>query len=336
MSKTILFALTDWEWQTFFPGKMRADVLSLAGKAVVVDPLSFDEAGWAQQLQDTQPDILVAAWKTPTLPDNWATLTGGRLKYLCYLAGSVRKLVNPRQLEDGLIVTNWGNTISRVVAECALMLAIACMRRASYWTISMHREGTWKTPDTITGSVFERRIGIHGFGAISRELVKLLQPFDTTISTYSPRVPDQLLAEYNVHRADTLEDLFADNDIVFELAALTPENTGVVTEELLRRIPEGGAFVNIGRGAVVDEAALARVAADGKIQVGLDVYGQEPLPADSPFRHNDAILTLPHLGGPTTDRRQDSGRLAIQNLKAFLQGGDLESVVNVDVYQRAS
>ncbi|KAF0095485.1 MAG: D-isomer specific 2-hydroxyacid dehydrogenase NAD binding domain protein [Puniceicoccaceae bacterium 5H] len=336
MSNTILYALTDVEWQTFFPGKMRDEVTGLAENAVVVDPLSFDAETWEQQLSETKPDILVACWKTPALPENLQKLTDGKLQYVCYLSGSVRKLLTAEHIDDGLTVTNWGNSISRTVAECGLMLGIACMRRASYWTIGMHRANAWKTPETITGSLFERRIGLHGFGSISRELVKLLQPFDTQISTYSPRVPDALLEEFNVSRADTLESLFADNDIIFELAALTPENTGIVTEELLRSIPEGGAFINIGRGAVVDEEALARVAADGKIQVGLDVYGKEPLPKDSPFRQNDAVMTLPHLSGPTTDRRQDCGRLAIQNIKAYQNGGELESVVTVSVYQRAS
>jgi len=233
-------------------------------------------------------------------------------------------------------VTNWGNTISRTVAECGLMLAIAALRRAGHWQLAMHQEGSWKTPETVSGSLFERHVGLHGFGAISQALAKLLQPFEVKISTFSPSVPDSLLTEFNVHRAATLDDLFSQNDVIIELAALTPKNEHIVTERHLRMIPEGGAFVNVGRGKVVDEDALARVAAEGKIQVGLDVYGDEPLPPDSPFRGMRNIVLLPHLGGPTTDRRQDSGRLALRNMRSFLEGGSMEAQISAQVYARAT
>jgi phosphoglycerate dehydrogenase-like enzyme len=105
---------------------------------------------------------------------------------------------------------------------------------------------------------------------------------------------------------------------------------------LLRLIPEGGVFVNVGRGLVVDEAAMARVAAEGRLQVALDVYEQEPLPAESRLRGMPNVTLLPHLGGPTRDRRRDSGALALKNLRAFLRGEALESLVTLEVYDRAT
>ena len=98
----------------------------------------------------------------------------------------------------------------------------------------------------------------------------------------------------------------------------------MVTGDLLRSMPKGAAFVNVGRGAVVDEDALATVAAERPdIQVALDVYGTEPLPADSPFRGMENVLLLPHLGGPTTDRRRDAGDHGIENLRRYVAGKDL-------------
>jgi phosphoglycerate dehydrogenase-like enzyme len=201
----------------------------------------------------------------------------------------------------------------------------------------MHHENGWKErTSVVTGSLFERKVGLHGFGAISREVVKLLKPFNVTISTYSPSVPDSLLEEFGVQRAKDLETLFSQNDVVIELAALTPKNTGIVTEELLRSIPAGGVFVNVGRGAVVDEPALARVARDGHIQVALDVYTSEPLPENSPLRGMTDVLLLPHLGGPTTDRRRDATSLGIANIRRYLNGEDLESRITPSVYKRST
>jgi phosphoglycerate dehydrogenase-like enzyme len=235
-----------------------------------------------------------------------------------------------------VIVTNWGNSIAATVAECTLMLILMALRRASWWAIAMHREGAWKNNSTITQSLLGRRVGIHGFGGISQTLVPMLRPFTDQIQTFSPRVPDEILAKCGVSRAHSLEELFSQCEVVIELAAATPENYRMVKESHLRLIPEGGVFVNVGRGCVVDESALLRVAREGRIQIALDVYEQEPLPPDSPFRGLPNVTLLPHLGGPTRDRRRDSGVLALRNLRAFLRGEPQEAVVTIDVYDRST
>ena len=79
-----------------------------------------------------------------------------------------------------------------------------------------------------------------------------------------------------------------------------------------------------------------RVAREGRLQVALDVYEQEPLPADSPFRGLPNVTLLPHLGGPTRDRRRDSGALALNNLRAFQRGEPLQAVVSLEVYDRST
>lgn len=332
----ILVALTPTEKEHFLPGKLFSELEGLASSFRLVNPLDLAPDGWREVLAEFRPEILVGAWRTPSLPKNVQEITGDSLSYVCYLPGSVRKLVPDELVQEGLLVTNWGNSIARTVAECGLMMAIACLRRIAYWNVHMRTDLAWKKGDSLTGSLFERRVGLHGFGVIARELVKLMQPFNVTVSTYSPSVPDAILEEFNVARTTSLEALFSENDVIIELAALTPKSRHMVTEAHLRMIPEGGVFVNIGRGAVVDEEALARVAAEGRIQVGLDVFGVEPLPADSPFRKLDNVLLLPHLSGPTTDRRQDAGAFGLENIRRFVKGEPLESVITADVYARAT
>jgi hypothetical protein len=72
------------------------------------------------------------------------------------------------------------------------------------------------------------------------------------------------------------------------------------------------------------------------LQIGLDVYETEPLPKDSPLRGLPNVALLPHIAGPTKDRRQDTSSFAIENLQRFLQGKPLESVITLDVYDRAT
>jgi phosphoglycerate dehydrogenase-like enzyme len=331
---SIGIVLEPWEMESFLPSAVKAALAGISGNIHYAGSDSFpDGAGFTDWLRGNSVEILMSGWTTPGLPEDREALPG--LKYVCHLAGSIKGTIPDSLIEQGLLVTNWGNSISRTVAETGLMLAIAGLRRVSYWTIEMHLRGGWKERTSVqTGSLFGRRVGLHGFGAISQELRKLLVPFGVPVMTYSPSVPDALLAEFDVTRARDLRELFAANDVVVELAALTPGNRGCVTEELLRLIPEGGVFVNIGRGAVVDEEALARVAAEGRIQVALDVYGKEPLPKDSPFRKLDSVLTLPHLGGPTIDRRQDSAWFGLENIRRYLAGDPVESQITAEVNRR--
>lgn len=332
-----IVALSDLEAADFFPGGMWAELESLIpGFKRIRLPLS-DPQDWLRLWKQTpDAEILVSAWQTPPLNGPLSPADLQSLRYVCYLAGSVRKLVPRELVAQGVVVTNWGSSIAGTVAECTLMLILMALRRASHWAIAMHKNGAWKDSTTVTQSLIGRRVGIHGFGVISQKLVPILRPFTDQIYTYSPRVPDELVAAHGVQRANSLEELFSTSDVVVELAAATPDNFHVVTEAHLRMISEGGVFVNVGRGCVVDEAALARVALEGKIQIALDVYEQEPLPANSPLRGIPNVTLLPHLGGPTRDRRRDSGALALKNLRAFLEGEPQEGVVNLDVYDRST
>ncbi|MCH6259102.1 hydroxyacid dehydrogenase [Puniceicoccaceae bacterium K14] len=331
-----IIALTQIEIETFLPGNRLDEAQALLEPYKLVDPTEVEsEEGWKGILKECEPEIILAAWKTPTIPEDYHESLPS-LKYVCYLPGSIRKLIPRATIENGLKVTNWGGSISRTVSEMGLLLMLCCMRRVAHWQQQMHYKAGWKNQDTQTQSLFERRVGLHGFGSISQQMVPLIKPFTENISAYSPGVPDSIFEELGVKRAETLEELFSENDVIVELASLTEKNYKIVTEELLRMMPDGAAFVNVGRGLVVDEEALARVAKEKDLQVGLDVYGVEPLPDDSPFRGMPNVLLLPHLGGPTTDRRRDAGDLSIGYLKAYRETGEVEDAITLHVYDRAT
>jgi phosphoglycerate dehydrogenase-like enzyme len=330
--RRLLAVLTPPEVADFLPEPLGTEVRALAGEFRLVDPTALAAADFQRLLAEAGPDVLLAGWKTPALP----AATPPDLAYVCYLAGSVRKLVTRAHLEGGLAVTNWGDSVSRVVAECALLLALASLRRAGHWIPAMHRPGAWKPGRTETASLFGRRVGLHGFGRIARELARLLQPFGVDLSVWAPETDPALYAAHGARRAGSIEELFARNEVIVELAPLIPATAGLVTERLLRLIPPGGVFVNVGRGAVVDEQALLRVAREGGIQVALDVYDPEPLAADSGLRGLPNVILLPHLGGPTTDRCRDAGGFALRNLRAYASGRPLEARVTPEVFDASS
>jgi phosphoglycerate dehydrogenase-like enzyme len=336
---TLLVALTEAEEADFLPPKVRAqlDALPLRQELVRL-PLASPEA-WPRMVKEAKVDALLAAWACPTLPEDLLVGGEGGMRYVAYLAGSVRKLV-PRPLIDrGLQVTNWGSSISRTISECGLLLILSALRRASFWSVAMHRDGAWKQGlQTVTQSLFEKSVGLHGFGQIAQQMVPLLRPFGVDISAYSPSVPDAVLAEHGVRRSPSLEELFSGNDVVVELAPYHAKNHHIVTESLLQSIRPGGVFINIGRGAVVDEEALIRVAREraDDLQVGLDVYEKEPLAKDSALRGLPNVALLPHIAGPTKDRRRDSAFLAMENLAHFVHGRAISDPITLDVYDRST
>ncbi len=331
---SILAVLTPTEVREFLPEPLLAEARLMAPAFRLVDPSGMDDATFARELAATNPEVLLGCWKTPPLPDALPP----RLRYVCYITGSVKRLISRAHLERGLVATNWGGSISRTVAEAALFHILACLRNASHWAISMHQPGVaaWKNGFTDSRSLFCRSVGIHGFGSVARELVRLLKPWDCPITALAPDLTAELAHAYGVERAASLNALFSRNEIIVELAPLIPATTGLVTERMLRLIRPGGVFINVGRGAVVDEDALLRVAREGKISVGLDVYATEPLPADSGFRALPKVSLTPHTAGPTIDRYPDAGAFALQNLRAYADDRPLEAVVTPEIYDQSS
>ncbi|MGA3008441.1 MAG: NAD(P)-dependent oxidoreductase [Opitutaceae bacterium] len=330
---SLLAALTPVEQEDFLPEPLFTEIRAVAVHFSRFDPETSGEADFYRTLTEVDPEVLLACWKTPRLPP----VLPPRLRYVCYLAGSVKRLITRDQIERGLLVTNWGSSVGRLVAEAALLHILSCLRRASFWTVAMHRENGWRTGvNTRTVSLFGRRVGLHGFGSVARELVRLLRPFGVMISAFAPDIDEAAEHEFGITRARSFEALFADNDIIVELAPLIPATKCCVTEHHLRLIRPGGVFVNVGRGKVVEEDALVRVASEGKIFFGLDVFPIEPLPPNHPLRGLTNVMLTPHLAGPTVDRRCDAGAVALRNLSAYAEGKPLEALVTPEIYDYSS
>ena len=336
----LLIALGKGEIDDFLPEPLFQRVKELFPDHLYYDTSNEDDAvarGYEKAIREYQPSVILSGWTTPSMPPETLERIPGSIRYYCHLGGTVRRLFPREFVDKGLLVTNWGDVISESVAECALFLTLASLRRGTKWAIGMHTEGKWRSGRFDDNySLLGRKVGLHGFGVISRSLVEMLRPFRVSISTFSPSVPDRLLEEKGVERAESLEELFSGSDVLVELAPNKPENFHIVDERLLRMLQPGSCFVNVGRGAVVDTDALVRVARDGKIQIGLDVYEEEPLPQDSPLRGLRNVNMLPHLGGPTRDQRCKSGEVAVENLRRYTQSEELRFVVTPQVYDRAT
>ncbi len=292
----------------------------------------------AGRLRDLAPEVVLTGWSTPRVGDECAADQESSLRYICHLAGSVRHLVPRAFLERGGLVTNWGEIPSGAVAEQALLLALAALRNLSNWSaVIQRREEAGSHIERLnTRTLFGRSVGLHGFGRVARSLVTLLRPFGVTMHAHSAGVPDAMIRAAGVTPCASIEHLCARSEVLFECEALTTATAGSITASALAALPDGAVFVNVGRGGLVDEAALLHEATTGRIRPALDVVVSEPLVPNSAFCGvSDAVLS-PHIAGPTFDQYPQIGGFAVRNIARYLAGGALESVVTLEEYDRAT
>ncbi len=318
----------------FLPPDIRERFQGMPVRILEIDP----EQSWRTDpafFVRERPRVLITGWGAPPLPALREEMPG--LEYVCHMAGSVRGLVPRKLLEQGLLVSNWGTAHAATVAECALMLALCGLRRVVESNLVMHVDRQWMWPNQCRPlSLYRRRVGLHGIGAVARALLPLLRAFDCEVAAYSADVPPEVFEAAGVKRFDSLEELFAWSGVLMECEAASPQNRNTVREEHFRLLPEDAVFVNVGRAAVVDEAGMLRVAREGRIQFGLDVYQAEPLPEDSPLRGLRTVTLLGHQAGPTLDRRRDCGDIALENLERFLRGESPFNLISPEMYDRAT
>ncbi|MGE9290877.1 MAG: hydroxyacid dehydrogenase [Puniceicoccales bacterium] len=325
----VLFLIDTYEADQFFGPQKLSDYLSEhpAYQWVETSP----DLDVELLLRELHPEVIVGAWSTPPLP-----FIDGKLPapYYCHICGSVKKQITREHLEAGIRVTNWGNSVAMAVAETALMLTLAALRNVGYHLDNLHYKNRWLGEDTPPQkSLVESKVGIHGLGNIGRALISLLKPFHADIAVYDPYVNPNLFAEYEVQRAESLEELFGRSEVLFECCALTPETKGIVSRSLLQSMPADSTFVNVGRGHLVDESALAEIVKSGHLRAGLDVYQKEPLPPESVLRGLRGLIAMPHLGGNNQKTRRNAGQKALANVEAFLAGKELTNEIRIEQYE---
>lgn len=305
-----------------------------------LDVSHLDAKQWEDALMKLQPTMLVTGWGTPPLPESYAGMDALSLRYVCHLAGGVKPMVPRRLIERGVLVSNWGESISFTIAEHAILLVLGLLRNLPEWGgfIDKWQSGNSGHPlmALSTRCLRGKRVGLHGFGAIAREIVQMLRAFRVEVSAYSDGVPTNLFEKHQVKPAESLAVLFSGNDIVIECEAVTSRSRGSVTERLLRLMPDQAIFVNVGRMAVVDEVALIKVVQEGRLRVGTDVYQHEPISPQYPLLKTTHALLSPHIAGPTEDALPGMCEFALANLQRYIKGEPIEGLVSLEVYDRTT
>jgi lactate dehydrogenase-like 2-hydroxyacid dehydrogenase len=216
----------------------------------------------------------------------------------------------------GVVVTNTPDSIVGDVADLAMGLILAVMRRIPE-ADRFVRAGKWEAGLLHPGAgLGGKTCGIIGLGAIGMRIARRAEAFDMSVRYHGPRAKPGVAWPYE---AD-LESLARASDCLVVACPATPQTRHLVDARILDALGPEGYLVNIARGAIVDEEALVAALRERRIAgAGLDVFRDEPrVPAG--LTGMDSVVMTPHIGSTTREVREERGRKLLANLRAHFAG----------------
>lgn len=220
----------------------------------------------------------------------------------------------------GVIVTNAPGRNAVATAEHTVALMLAAARRVPH-THGELRSGVWRgdyyTYEAVGLELNGATVGLVGYGAIGHRVARILQGFGAHVIVYDPYVestPDEVeLVE--------LGELLHRSNVVSLHARLTPENRGLIGAAEIAAMPAGSILVNCARGGLLDYDAACDALDSGHLfAVAVDVFPQEPLPADSRLLRTPGLVTTPHLAGASKQTAHNAAHTVAADVARFLRG----------------
>lgn len=263
-------------------------------------------------------DIVVAPYMSAT-------------KTLPSLAGVTTQLVQsqsigwddvPAHLPAGHTFANATSVHEAATAELALALTLASQRRLPLY-VRQQTESTWR--GRFSPSLADRRVMVLGYGGVGKAIAARLAPFEVEIIPVASTARDE--GGVHVHGIDELADLLPTTEILITSLPGGDKTHHVIDDAVLSALPDGALVVNVGRGSLIDPAALVEHTASGRLRAALDVTEPEPLPADSPLWGIENVLITPHVGGAASSMQPRIARLIVRQIRHLLAGESPENVV---------
>ncbi len=235
----------------------------------------------------------------------------------------------------GIPVTNVPDTFIEEVADHAMMLILATFRRVIVMDRFV-REGRWRDGRPLLSQyprLLGQILGFIGFGHVARGVAVRARAFGVRMLAYDPYVEEMAMTGYGVEPVD-LTELLQRSDIVSMHAPGTAGAHHLLTEDHFRSMKPGALFINTGRGATVDEAALTKALQEGWIGgAGLDVLEQEPPAPANPLLRMDNVIVTPHVASASARMDPARWRRVGQEIALVLSGRWPMSCVNPSVLE---
>jgi len=229
--------------------------------------------------------------------------------------------------QKGIIVMNTpaGNTIS--TAEHTLSMLLALSRNIPQANLSV-KLGEWKRSKFMGVEIYNKILGIIGFGRIGSEVAKRALSFGMKVLAYDPYLSKEVAESMGVEVAD-LKELLQKSDYITVHTPLTDETKHMISTEEFAMMKKGMRLINCARGGIIDEAALVEAIKSGIVAgAAIDVFEKEPLSSDNELSKLDNVITTPHLGASTEEAQVNVAIEVAQIVRDALLGKGIRNAAN--------
>jgi len=277
-------------------------------------------------------DAVLTSWGSPRFTDE-VLEAADRLRIIAHTAGSIRNLTPPPVFARGITVTHAASAIAGAVADLSLAFTMLLLRRVHTFD-RLVKAGDWSAAKQVPmgREIAGTRVGVVGAGYTGRWFIRLLKAVGAEVWVHDPYLSAERAAELGVTVVD-LDTLFAECPVVSVQAPATQETYHMIGSRQLSLLQDGACFVNTARSWVIDYDALLAELETGRFDAALDVFDQEPLPADNPFHKLENVILTPHIAGASTQARHRQGQWMLEELQRFFAGEPLLYQVTADMLE---
>jgi D-3-phosphoglycerate dehydrogenase / 2-oxoglutarate reductase len=294
-----------------------------------------DEPGWNVITPDQLNGNLAAA-----LPDADALIVrsavdvnadvlrnAGKLRVIGRAGVGVDNIDLEAATKAGIAVMNTPGANAVAVAEHTLALMLALARSISR-ADSTTRAGKWEKKSLQGTELRGKTLGIIGLGRIGMEVAKRAKAFDMKLIAHDPFVAASVARDLEIQLAE-LDQVYAAADYLSLHVGLTPQTTGMINEQSIKKMKKGVRIVNCARGELLDEGALAAALQSKQVAgLALDVFTEEP-PKNSPLLVLDNVIATPHIAGSTNEAQDAVGVQIASQVREYLKRGVIQNAVNM-------
>lgn len=262
------------------------------------------------------------------------------LRWVHSATAGVERVLTPASRARGLVITNARGVFSRPIAEYVLLMMLTAARRLPQ-LLELQAERTWQPLEAR--ELRDVTLGIVGLGSIGRAVGALATAFGCRVMA-TRRRPDAgadaadgagdepflgTLMLDRVLAPEQLPELLAECDFIVLAAPLTEDTRGIISDEAIAQMKPGAWVINVARGELVDERALARALREGRLGGAvLDTFLEEPLPPTSPLYDVPNLIITPHTAWSSSRVLDRSVGLFADNLRRYAEGRPLVNVVD--------
>ena len=261
--------------------------------------------------------------------------TPGKLRAIVRAGVGVDNIDVGAATRKGIVVMNTpgGNTVSTAEQTITLLLALSRHTAAADATL---RQGKWDRKKFTGTQVAGKTLGVIGLGRIGREVARRAAGLDMKVVGFDPVMAPDRAAQLGIEAVASLDELLPRCDYVTVHTPLTPETTNLLGAKELAKLPKGARVINCARGGIVNEEALTAALQSGHLAgAALDVYVQEPPPADLPLLKLPNVVLTPHLGASTAEAQESVALEAAQLITDYLTRGAIQFAVNTAAVDRS-